>query len=489
MRKSFLLVICFSLACFYSKAQFADSLHIIVGTNATIASAEYQPLWMIANRHGTVANKKADLSSHILVSNQHLFLKRNRQPGDDTVQAHSYISYAVDLYNNNDFKKTFLQEAFIKGGIKSWELRAGRYEEIIGEVDPLLSSGSLAISGNALPIPKIGIANTRYTPVPYTKGWLQFKGRFSHGWLGQINYLKGAFLHEKSIYLRFGKKNFHLHGGLNHFAQWGGTHPNGKAPSRFKDYLYIITGGKGDASDPVYQQGPIDIANAVGNHLIISDIGFSFQGNGSLFKLYTQTIFEKGKGRGPEERDRLVGLKITSRDRLIGFSWENAKHSILEKIVVEGLFTRHQGGPELYVGQDNYYNNATYKTGWVYQERIIGTPLFITRNDALKFHQDLDTTQISEWNITSNRVNGWHFGFKGMVNNQLGYRMLTTYVQHYGNYNNTNVFEPFKKQLHLLVEGSYQVNKRVNITAGLAQDTGDLSDNTGGSLRIEWLLK
>jgi len=143
----------------------------------------------------------------------------------------------------------------------------------------------------------------------------------------------------------------------------------------------------------------------------------------------------------------------------------------------------------LYVGQDNYYNNATYKTGWVYQERIIGTPLFITRNDALKFHQDLDTTQISEWNITSNRVNGWHLGFKGSVNNHLGYRMLTTYVQHYGNYNNTNVFEPFKKQLHLLLEGSCHVNKRVNIIAGLAQDTGDLSDNTGGSLRIEWLLK
>src|SRR6186713_3069030 len=110
MRKSLFLVICFSLAGFYSKAQFADSLHITVGTNATIASAEYQPLWMIANRHGTVANKKADLSSHMLVSNQHLFLKRNRQPGDDTVQAHSYISYAVDLYNNNDFKFFFYRK-------------------------------------------------------------------------------------------------------------------------------------------------------------------------------------------------------------------------------------------------------------------------------------------------------------------------------------------------------------------------------------------
>lgn len=471
-----------------SKAQFIDSLQVSVGANATVASAEYQPLWMVANRYGTVSNRQADVTSHIRLSNKHLFSKNRNKDGDSTYP-NSYINYAIDLYNNNHFEQNFLQEAFIKAGIKSWEFRAGRYEEVIGEVDPLLSSGSLAISGNALPIPKVGIANTSYTPVPFTKGWLQFKGRFSHGWLGETNFLKGAFLHEKSFYLRSGKKNFHVHAGLNHFAQWGGTHPSGKAPSRFKDYLQIITGGKGDASDPVYQQGPIDIANAVGNHLIISDIGFSLQGGNSIFKLYTQTIFEKGKGRGPNERDRLDGLKIFSRDRLVGFSWENIESTFLEKIVVEGLFTRHQGGPVLYVGQDNYYNNATYKTGWVYQDRIIGTPLFITRNDALKLHPNIDSSEISQWNITSNRVNGLHLGFKGSVNNKLVYRLLTTYVQHYGSYNDAIAFDPLKKQLHLLLEGSYKVNNHLSLTAGIAQDAGDISDNTGGSLRIEWLLK
>jgi hypothetical protein len=488
MRKQFFLLALVSFLFSYTRAQFADSLHILVGTTATVASAEYQPLWIIANRYGTVTNQQADLTSRILISNKHLFSQKNK-PGADSIYPHSYINYAVDLYNNDHFENTFLQEAFVKAGIKSWELRAGRYEEVIGEVDPFLSSGSLAVSSNALPIPKIGIANTRYAPIPYTNGWVQFKGRFSHGWLGETNYLKDAFLHEKSLYLRFGKKKFAVHTGLNHFAQWGGTHPSGKAPSRFKDYLQIIAGGKGDASDPVYQQGPVDIANAVGNHLITSDIGFSLQRNSSVFKIYTQTIFEKGKGRGPDQRDRIVGLKVTSRDRLIGFSWENIKQSFLEKIVVEGLFTRHQGGPVLYVGQDNYYNNATYKTGWTYQDKIIGTPLFIIRNDALKFHPALDSTQISSWNITSNRVNGVHLGIKGTINKQLVYRMLTTYVQHYGNYNNTHIFTPFKKQLHFLLEGSYQVNNRINIGMGLAQDVGDISDNTGGSLRIEWLLK
>jgi hypothetical protein len=483
MRNLFLLTF-FYFCLSYANGQFADSLHIQVGTSATLATEEHQPLWLRANRFGTVTNRQSDLSSHIFLSNKHEFLKQK-----DTSSVHSYINYAVDLYNNDHFEKTFLQEAFIKAGIKSWELRAGRYEEVIGEVDPLLSSGSLAVSGNALPIPKIGIANTRYTVVPYTKGWLQFKGRFSHGWLGQTNFLKDAFLHEKSLYLRVGKRKFLAHAGLNHFAQWGGTHPSGKAPSRFKDYLQIIAGGKGDASDPVYQQGPIDIANAVGNHLIISDIGFSLQGSGSIFKLYTQTIFEKGKGRGPNERDRLDGLKIFSRDRLVGFSLENMKQSFVEKIVVEGLFTKYQGGPVLYVGQDNYYNNATYKTGWVYQDRIIGTPLFITRDDAMKFHPNLDSTQISEWNITSNRVNGLHVGLKGTVNNKVDYRVLATYVKHYGSFNDASVFAPFKKQMHLFLEGSYKLSQRLNIVAGVGQDAGDISDNTGGNLRIEWSLK
>ncbi len=490
MRHSFLLLIIAHLCIVPTIAQFTDSLHIVIGTTGTIASEDYQPLWLKANRFGAITNQKADLSTHILITNNHILSKATGTGNGDTSKRNlpGYIAYGVDLYNNNHFENTFLQEAYIKAGIKNWELRGGRYKEIVGEVDPFLSSGSLAISGNAMPIPKISIASTRYIDVPYTKGWLQFKARFGHGWLGKTNYVKGSFLHEKSFYLKIGKQKFNAYAGLNHFAQWGGTHPSGKAPSRFKDYLYIIAGGKGNAADPVYQQGPIDIANAVGNHLIIPDIGFSLKANTSIFKLYTQTIFEKGKGRSANERDRLVGLKVLSRDRLVGFSWENGKNNWLRKVVLEGLFTKYQGGPVLYVGQDNYYNNATYRTGWVYQDKIIGTPLFITRNDALKFHSKIDTSGVSNYNITSNRVNGVHLGFSGYVANNLTYRMLTTYIQHYGNYNN-NIFDPKKKQLHFLLEGSYQVSKAVNLTAAVGLDNGDLSNNTGGSLKIEWQLR
>jgi hypothetical protein len=393
------------------------------------------------------------------------------------------------MYTNNHFKQAFAREAYVKAGFKNWEVRGGRYAEIIGEVDPTLSSGSLAISGNALPIPKIGVAVTRYTPVPFTRRWLQFKGQFSHGWLGPDQYVKGAYLHEKAFYLKVGREALSFYGGLTHFAEWGGTHPAGQAPQRFKDYLRIIAGAKGDASDQVYQQGPIDIANAVGNHLLIPDFGIVWRTSNHSFKVYTQTIFEKGQGRGQEERDRLVGLKIFSQDRLLGLSWNAHKQLILEKIVLEGIYTRHQGGPVMFRGRDNYYNNATYLTGWVYQDRIIGTPLFITRQDAANYNLNASVNNNSGWNIVSNRLAGLHLGFSGNVTQQLSYRTLATYVQHYGNYYNDAAYAPYKRQTQLLFESSYRVNPALQLTAALARDFGDLAATTGGLLRVEWFLR
>lgn len=202
-----------------------------------------------------------------------------------------------------------------------------------------------------------------YTALPFTRGWVQFKGQFAHGWLGNTPDIKGTLLHQKSFYLRVGKKQLAAYGGLTHFAQWGGTFSSGQAPSRFKDYLRIIAGASGDASDPVYQQGPIDVANAVGNHLLIPDFGVNFCQNNATWRFYTQNIFDKGIGdsSNTNKRDRLNGLKILSRDRLVGLSWETSKSSLLQKIVVEGIYTLPAKGvfafpaPHERIGHGNAY--------------------------------------------------------------------------------------------------------------------------------------
>lgn len=470
-------------------AQFSDSLEVSIGTTATFATKSYQPLWIEALQLGTVAQRGADLSSHILLRNSHAFVKRLNVSADkDIAVSDFYLDYGLDLYNNNRFQAIFTKEAYVKAGYKSWQFRAGQFVEIIGEVDPQLSSGSFAVSGNALPIPKIGLAVTEYTAIPFTNGFLQFKGLFSHGWLGQTNYVKGAYLHEKSLYLRGGRKPIYFYAGLSHFANWAGTHPNGKAPSRFKDYLRIIAGAAGDAEDPVYQQGPIDIANAVGNHMITSDIGMEIKLSKSFLKLYTQTIFEKGRGdsSNTNKRDELIALNIFGKDRLVGISWESRKPAFVQKLLIEGIYTKDQGGPIIFNGRFNYYNNATYATGWEYKGHLIGTPLFMNRHRAAKY--DLDPNSTNGWNIVSNRVEGLHMGFTGNID-KLTYRTLLTYTSHKGNYYNDPIFESSPKQGNLLLDITYPLSDCIFINPSFALDHGDLSQNKGGKLSFQWKVR
>jgi hypothetical protein len=470
-------------------AQMADSLHVVVGTTVTAATRGYQPLWSVANRYGTIADRQADASTFVAFRNEHAFGKQ-RELRLDAPQGQRrgfYVGYGAALYNNNHFNSFILPEGYAKIGYRTWQLRAGRYREVTGEIDPSLSSGSLGISGNALPLPKVELAVTDYTNVPFTHGWVQFKGNFAHGWFGNQPPIDGAYLHQKSLYVRVGKKRLQGYGGLTHFAQWGGTFASGQAPSRFGDYLRIVLGRSGNGEDPVYQQGPVDIANAVGNHLLIPDFGLSFRYDSATIRLYTQTIFDKGIGDSlnTNQRDRLDGLKILGRDRLVGLSWETTRHSWLQKVLVEVLYTKYQGGPVIYQGRDNYYNNGTYIIGWQYQRRIIGTPLFLNTQNADNYQ--LGAAAYS-WPVISNRVIAVHLGLKGTLTSKLKYRVLATHVRHYGNYYNTLYFATPKAQTSLLAEVPCQLGRFV-ATAAVASDFGDFGTNTAGILRLAYQLR
>ena len=488
MRGRLFLLACCLLLANEAAAQFTDSLKIAAGIVTTAATAHYQPLWLVANRNGTVSNQQQDASAYLLVRNTHRFARK--QPADTGTYrgrfAGFYVGYGATLRNNNHLHSTFLEEGYGRVGFRTWQLRAGRYHEVTSEIDPTLASGSFGISGNALPVPKVELAVTDYTPVPFTHGWVQFRGQFAHGWLGNGGEIKDVFLHQKSFYLRVGQRRLTFYGGLTHFVQWGGTFPSGPAPGRFKDYLRIIRGASGDATDPVYLQGPVDIANALGNHILVPDFGVSFRKKDALLRLYTQTIFDKGIGdsSNTNKRDRLDGLKILGRDRLVGLSWETTHKRLVQKILLEGIYTKYQGGPIIYNGRDNYYNNGTYAMGWFYQSRIIGTPLFIAGNDAARYGL-LPSAALGIW---SNRLIGLHLGIKGTLTSNLTYRLLATHAQHYGNYYNDAQFPSAKKQTNLLVELPYRFGQW-SVAVAVAADFGDVTNNLGGLCRIGWQLQ
>ncbi|RYF85815.1 MAG: hypothetical protein EON98_05510 [Chitinophagaceae bacterium] len=236
MKKYYCILYAMLLFCQTLTAQFKDSLSITAGVAVTVATKPYQPLWLLANQFGTLRNRQADVALHLKITNRHDFGSDHWITSDSSTKNFS-LKYGFDIYNNNKLQSTFFKEAYLKFAFRNLELRAGRLAEFVGEVDPSLSSGSLGVSGNALPIPQVGLKLTRYVNVPLTKGWVQFKGEFSHGWFGDDSSVKNAFLHHKSAYLKFGKGSFQFYAGLNHFAQWGGSTASGRLPSRFKDYL------------------------------------------------------------------------------------------------------------------------------------------------------------------------------------------------------------------------------------------------------------
>src|SRR5579875_787437 len=213
-----------------SYCQLLDSLQVKAGSIGTIASNGYQPLWLVSNRWGAVTDQQYDASTYVGFTNTNWIGKK---------QNDLYVKYGINLINNNHFQDVIFQEGYIKAGFKKLEIRYGRFKDIPGESDKELSSGSLGVSGNALPIPKLSIALTDYVDVPFTNGWLQIKGQLSHGWLGNDRYLN-SYYHEKTLYLRAGKKKFKFFVGAQHYAEWGGRRDSIQLDRTFKGFTNVL---------------------------------------------------------------------------------------------------------------------------------------------------------------------------------------------------------------------------------------------------------
>ena len=473
---SFLLLV----FCAQVNAQFADSLQVEIGTVATGASKEYQPLWLIANKYGTITDRKSDLSSHFSISNIHRF--KGAQKSDPTNKP-LYLSYGLSAYNNNHFNETFITEAYLKTGYKKLEFRAGRFLETTGEMNAEVSSGSLGISGNALSIPKIGFAVTDYIPVPFTRGFLQFRGQISHGWFGKDRYMKDAFYHEKIFYMQMGKKKFKLYGGVQHFVEWGGRRGSIQLEKSWKGFLDVLLVKASDDGSVGTNTNGI-LPNRPGDQRGLVEAGFKFDATNYLLHGYQQTLFETGRDVDLRNDSRIIGLQFVSKKTT----------SIIQNITAELLFTKNMLSFVEISDRQSFYNNGYYKTGWEYKSNIIGTPLFINRVRTHKYFSSIqpynwdapDNTIIGNNNIINNRVVDFHIGMLLRFSKVLDSKTMVTYTNNYGTYNPSSPFVPNKKQLFTMQQLQYKAPvPGLIITAAVGLDAGDLSDNTGFLLGIK----
>lgn len=412
------------------------------------------PFWTVSNRQGKFLPEK-----YAGAMEAGIFGER------DTGRVVDY-DYGLELYGRMGLKTdAWLHQAY--AGITLYDmvrLRAGRWEEITGSRQPLLSSGSIIWSGNARPMPKIEIGTPGYVPVPFSGGYAEISGLMSHGWFEEGRYASDVWLHHKNAYIRVGGSfPVNIYYGFNHYAQWGGSSPRQEEPypSDFKGFINVFLNKSGDADEPGTPEGWV--LNRFGNSLGSRNYGIDLDLERFSLGVYQQDVFEDGSGmRKMNFPDGLWGawLRFTEESRTI------------QAVVYEFLHTTYQSGPVhiLYGpgGNDNYFNHGHYRSGWTYHNFTIGTPLITSPvlND-------------NETVIRNNRVIAHHIGFEGHVTGNISYRNFFTFSRNFGTYNYP--FGERRDQFSWMAEFTGPM-KIFDLEAGVtvAADYGDMyGDNLG----------
>ncbi len=452
------------------------------------------PFWLRSNQFGSVPVDGASFS-FIGAARKDYDLSGNR-----LFDWGASFEGRANLGQSSDLR---LIEGYAKVRLSIFELRAGRSKKITGLCDTTLTSGSWAVSGNAPGIPEVELAVRDFWTLPWLGNLFAFKGNFSHGWFGDVTiqrYVHGGYdtlvlptyLHQKSLYGRFGKPSWRLklYGGFNHQVVWGSEQEFYLEDYTLKPaetFFYVVTGKK-------YSGGYIQ-EERQGNHLGSIDLGLEYRFDKVKLLLYRQNLYETGAlARLANIQDGLNGLSIENLNY-------NGKPPIWHKILLEFLYTKNQAGrpwsPEYGSNYEPYYNHGQYIAGWSYKGIGLGTPFVTTR---AHLREGLATSP--EEFFVNNRVMAIHFGIDGTIKN-LEYMVKASFSENYGTYWTTDeaqstgipdpgVYGLFGEQRQF--SGYLKLNRvfENNIGVGLiaAVDKGSLLNNSAGLfLRVSYRFK
>ena len=378
----FLLLLACSGTSAYS--QFIKLPGYSIETGALMSAGKQTPFWLISNQFGMITPNKYNAWIRFgLMTN--LSTERNID-----------YDYGLDVIDrqSNRTNKLYLHQAYLRLKLYFVNFQAGSIEEKFGNQDSSLSSGGLLWSGNARPMPKVSVLVPDYTPVPFTRAYLEFRGGISHGWFGDNQFVKDTWLHHKYFYLQLGGRlPLHIHYGFHHFAQWGGesTDPAiGQLPRGFKDFIKVFFAKEGGENSPISEQ-----ENVLGNHLGSKNFGLDVDLSKVKTGVYWQTIFDDSSGRAYRNiKDGLWGIYIHTKDKdrlinglvyeFINTTDQSGQYSSYWLLNGIKYFYPVPGGEKHYTeGNDNYFNSNIYGSGWTFHDMVIGTP-FITSPAALK---------------------------------------------------------------------------------------------------------
>ena len=359
------------------------------------------PFWLNSNQNGL---NYTDSFSHFLLR------------GNYNKKKSILFDYGLKVFSSENSNNILIQQGFIRLHKRDFSLTIGRVNGRLSNESKLLSSGSLAISNNAIPIPSISFGINDFSPTSLSRLNLILSADLSHGWLNKGQYLEAPFLHQKNLFLKkIIDPSSSITLGIVHLAIWGGeTRFHGKQSQQFSDYLKIFFLRPGSDKDIEQEQ-----INTLGNHLGIWDLSYEKEQNEKKIKLYYQHPFEDESGaRWLLNRfDGLYGIELISKD-----------DSFINKFLYEYINTMNQSGSfgatDSTYGWDNYYNHYIYQSGWTYYNKVIGNPLFTLGSNKGSYSDGLY--------IVNNRIKAHHLGLMGNLTKKINYKILFTYSQNFG---------------------------------------------------------
>ncbi|GAB2778957.1 capsule assembly Wzi family protein [Rhabdobacter roseus] len=456
-----------------SHSPHPDSLRSWAELSTFLATDSWVPFWLHTNQFGIVPKQGSTLQARVGWEQQW------RISGNASSKHSWTAGGGLEVVGNlNPNSHLLLPQAYGSVQYGPWELYVGRRKQWVGLADSTLSTGSYSWSGNALPLPRVQVGVTRFTPVPFTRQWVAFKGFYADGWFENNRPVTSELkLHQKALYIRLGKPTgkLKLYGGLNHQVQWGGRSPyltdgNEQMPKGLNNYVRVITAalsrGRLDSTASDFDQ-----ENRVGNHLGSVDLAIEIDGYDANWFLYRQSLYEDGSLYYLTNiADGLNGLRIRRKNNF------GAAFSIRE-IVFEGLYTKSQGGADFIItkdkkrGRDNYFNNAQVRDGWSYLDRGIGTPFIPPTSDTRWRWPNYGDAFTS-----NNRVWVFHLGVRGTLLQKIEWSTKLSYSSNGGTYD--LAFDP--PEVYQF-SGILNLQSKVNWLGGgatvfgsLAADVGDL---------------
>ncbi|MCE7041264.1 capsule assembly Wzi family protein [Dyadobacter sp. CY312] len=464
MRIRFFLLLTFlSIRAYAQDSTFQYSGRLLVS-----GSSAQTPFWVSARQQGAVpASGTFTLGQFALTKLYH--------PHDPRVfkwsaRAELTASYAKKA----DF---FFTDLYLAGKLGAVELLAGQQRSFTGLVmDSTLTSGSLAMSDNARPFPKIQISIPEFYPLAFTNNYVSVKASYSDGLLqgsnityGATRFVERTYFHQKTFYLKFGgnSNRFQVYTGFNHQAVWGGEKE--LAPlyklSKKDAYWHTVTAKKLDHK-------------IIGNHFGTVDIAFAWLQPQWTYSVYRQNIFESGSlYKIINYRDGLNGVSV-KRNKT---PQADATYFSLNSAMVEVIGTKSQrnNNPAMGLGifeYGNYFNHYIYQNGWSYRGNNFGTPLAPAKGNTI------ESLPRSESEFTNNN-RFWAF-HTGLTASWLSMNFIFrgTHSLNYGTYISDFVKVKHQTSVFLSAEKRIDFLKGSTLTAGLSADTGAVLPKSYGLL-------